>query len=202
MNVIKNLLMLSSRQRKLCKRLEQVRGRLFRMAFAWSHDADLAEDVVQETMIKAVKNVDKVRDIKQIDSWLFRVLSNCFIDQCRKRRDDIDIDEITVFVSETPETIQNQNEMLASVRSAISTLPFKHRQVITLVDIESFSYADVADILGVPLGTIMSRLNRARQALRTILEQESVMDTLLDDNRDSGQLKKAVVNTAGLKVVK
>ena len=163
--------MLSARQRKLCKRLEAGRGRLFRMAYAWSHNKDIADEVVQETMIKAMHNVDKVKNIDALDSWLFRVLSNCFIDLCRKRREEIDIDEVTLFEQDTPETLHLQNEMLASVRSAIACLPIKHRQVLTLIDIESFSYAEVASILDVPQGTVMSRLNRARQSLRKILDE-------------------------------
>ncbi len=171
MNSIKNLLMLSAKQRKLCKRLESGRGRLFRMAYAWSHNQDIADEVVQETMIKAMHNVDKIKNIDALDSWLFRVLSNCFIDLCRKRRDEIDIDEIVLLEQNTPETVNLQNEMLISVRAAIARLPIKHRQVITLIDIESFSYGDVASILDVPQGTVMSRLNRARQSLKKTLDE-------------------------------
>ena len=171
MSSIKNLLMLSARQRKLCKRLEAGRSRLFRMAYAWSHNQDVADEVVQETMIKAMQSVDKVKNIDALDSWLFRVLSNCFIDLCRKRREEIDIDEVPLFEQDTPETLHLQNEMLDLVRTAISSLPIKHRQVVTLVDIESFSYAEVASILDIPQGTVMSRLNRARQALKIIIDE-------------------------------
>lgn len=171
MSSIKSLLLLSARQRKLCKRLEAGRGRLFRMAYAWSHSNDMADEVVQETMIKAMHNVDKLKNIDALDSWLFRVLSNCFIDLCRKRREEIDIDEILLFEQDTPESVHLQNEMLVSVRKAIACLPIKHRQVVTLIDIENFSYAEVASILDVPQGTVMSRLNRARQSLKKILDK-------------------------------
>lgn len=173
MNSIKNLLMLSARQRKLCKRLESDRGRLFRMAYAWSQNQDVADEVVQQTMIKAMHGIDKVRNIDAIDSWLFRMLSNCFIDLCRKRREEVDVDDVALFTQDTPETIHLQNEMLISVRSAIACLPVKHRQVITLIDIESFSYAEVACILDIPQGTVMSRLNRARQSLKKILSEST-----------------------------
>jgi len=168
---IKNLLILSVKQRKLCKLLKSKRSQLFRMAFAWSHNADIADEVVQEAMVKAIKSVDKVKNIDVLDSWLFRILSNCFIDYYRKQRDEIDIDDILLVERDTPEVVHSQNEMLASVRSAIAGLPFKHRQVITLVDIEEFSYAEVANILDVPQGTVMSRLNRARQSLKKILNE-------------------------------
>ena len=172
MSSFKNWLMLSARQRKLCKRLEAGRSRLFRMAYAWSHDADIADEVVQRTMIKAMNHVDKIKDIDALDGWLFRVLSNCFIDICRQQREAIDIDDIILLDSNTPESIHSQNEMLTSVRSAIATLPFKHRQIITLVDIENFSYAEVANIIDIPQGTVMSRLNRARKSLRTLLNEQ------------------------------
>ncbi len=191
MSSIKNLLMLSARQRKLCKRLKTDRERLFRMAFAWSHNADVADEVVQETTIKALKSVDKIKDIDAIDGWLFRVLSNCFIDWCRKQKNEVDIDDVILFESSTPESVHCQNEMLASVRAAISMLPFKHRQVITLIDIESFTYAEVADILDVPPGTVMSRLSRARRSLKKILnEQKNDSATKTGNNVTSGVVSK------------
>lgn len=171
MNKLKNLLMLSSRQRRLCKKLESDRGRLFRMAYAWSHNPDITDEVVQETMIKAINNIDKVKNIDALDGWLFRVLSTCFIDVCRKQRETIDIDDIVLVDDNTPERINIDNEMLASVRGGIAKLPFKHRQVLTLVDIESFSYAEVANIVDIPIGTVMSRLNRARTSLKQIMDE-------------------------------
>lgn len=172
MNSIKQLLMLSAKQRKLCKRLEAGRSRLYRMAYAWSHNSAVADDVVQEAMIKALNSVDKIKDIEVLDGWLFRILSNCFIDYCRKQREEVMIDVTKLVEQKTPETVHSQNEMLAEVRSAIASLPFKHRQVLTLVDIENFSYTEVAAIVDAPLGTIMSRLNRARQSLKQKLDQQ------------------------------
>lgn len=129
MNSFKSLLFLTARQRKVCKRLLSGRGRLYRMAYAWTHNEDVADEVVQETMIKAIQRVDQLKNIDALDAWLFRVLFKCFIDICRKHREH--------------------------------------------VDIENFTYAEVSDILEVPIGTIMSRLNRARQALKQILEEEN-----------------------------
>lgn len=163
--------MLSSRQRALCRKLEAGRGRLYRMVFAWSHNSYIADDVVQETMIKALNNIDKVKNDDALDGWLFRILSNCFIDYCRKQREEIDVDDILLIEQKTPESLHYQDEMLSTVRMAISALPFKHRQVITLIDIESFTYAEVAEIIDAPLGTIMSRLNRARQSLKQRLKE-------------------------------
>ena len=180
MRSIKNLLLLSSKQRLLCKHLEGGRGRLFRMAYAWCHDNDIADDVVQETMVKAMQSVDAVKDTEALDGWLFRVLSNCFIDYCRRQREQIDIEDIVLLANKTPESVNCQSEMLAWVKYGISSLPFKHRQVITLVDIESFSYAEVANILDIPQGTVMSRLNRARQALKKILQESKTVNEIME----------------------
>ncbi len=171
MNSVKSLLFLTVRQRKVCKRLQSDRGRLYRMAFAWTHNEDVADEVVQETMIKAIQKVNQLKNMEALDGWLFRVMANCFIDICRRHREHVDIDDVVLFEEATPESVHSQNEMLASVRSAIARLPLKHRQVLTLIDIENFTYAEVSDILRVPIGTIMSRLNRARQALKQILDE-------------------------------
>ena len=117
---------------------------------------------------------DKVKNTDALDSWMFRILSNCFIDLCRKRREEIDIDDVILLEKDTPETIHSQDEMLAAIRSAVAHLPFKHRQVITLIDIENLSYIEVAEILDVPMGTIMSRLNRARQSLKKMLDESPI----------------------------
>lgn len=174
MSSIKNFLILSAKQRKLCKRLKSNRDSLFRMAYAWSHRTDVADEIVQEAMIKALNSVDKVNDIHTLDSWMFRILSNCFIDFYRKQRKEIDIDDVLLVEHNGPERIHGQDEMLALVRSAVAELPFNHRQVITLVDLEEFSYAEVANILDIPQGTVMSRLNRARQSLKKILNESKI----------------------------
>lgn len=143
------------------------------MAYAWTHSEDVADEVVQETMVKAIQKIDQLKNMEALDAWLFRVMSNCFIDICRKHREHVDIDDVVLIEEETPESVHSQDEMLASVRTAIARLSLKHRQVLTLIDIENFTYAEVSGILEVPIGTIMSRLNRARKALKQILEKEN-----------------------------
>ena len=177
MNKIKSLLLLSANQRKLCEHLEEQQSRLKRMAFSWTHDMDVADEIVQETMIKAINHVDSVKDTAAIDGWMFRILSNCFYDHCRRSKDTVDIDDCVLIDDHTPDSINDRSEMLSGVRAAVARLPVKHRQVITLVDLESMSYMEVADILEVPIGTVMSRLNRARQNLKKLLmEQEKEAD--------------------------
>ena len=154
--------------------LEQSRMRLYRVAFSWSHDAALADDLVQETLSKALKNSGQLRDPALLNSWLFRILANCWRDHFRRHREMEDIEELEDFrfVHETtPEDEHAQTQIVDRVRGAVAKLPLGQRQVLTLVDLEEFSYAQVADILGVPVGTVMSRLCRARRALKELLQE-------------------------------
>ena len=174
MDSIKSLLASSTRQRQLSKQLEAIRGRLRRMAYAWSHNIDVADEIVQKTITNALDNGDDIRNADAMDIWLFRSLSNCFAEFCRQCPEAADVDKILACKKGASNTVHGQNEMLASIRYAIARLPLKHRQVITFVDIEGFSYAKVADILDVPMGTIMSRLNRARQSLKKGLAESKI----------------------------
>lgn len=151
------------------RRLEELRPRLVRLAYAWCHDAALADDLVQECLAKALGRWDQLRDEQALESWLFSILNNCWRDHLRGRKDFLDVEELDeVVLSEAPGPEQDyaSRQTTRRVRRAIAGLPLGQRQVVTLVDIEECSYADVARILGVPVGTVMSRLHRARQSLR------------------------------------
>lgn len=159
------------------RRLEAMRPRLYRLAYAWCHDANLADDLAQETLAKALGRMDQLRDVAILESWLFAILNNGWRDHLRARREHVDVEELDEMVlahDDGPEHLYARRQATLRVRSAIATLPMAQRQVLTLVDIEECSYAQVAQVLGVPVGTVMSRLSRARQALRTALSGESM----------------------------
>lgn len=101
-----------------------------------------------------------------MDSWLFRILSNCWHDYLRAHRDTLLFDEERHLHQSTPENLHLRQQDFNNVRAALASLPEGQRQVITLVDIEGCRYAEVAGILGLPIGTVMSRLCRACQALK------------------------------------
>jgi len=157
------------RSREAQRALEQARARLYRVAYAWCHNAALADDLVQETLTKALRKSAQLRDPKARDAWLFTILANCYRDHFRKTREMDDIDEIEISHETTPESESSRAEIVSMVRAAIARLPQGQRQVVTLVDLEGFSYVEVAQILDVPIGTIMSRLCRARNAMKDIL---------------------------------
>lgn len=153
------------------ERLDQSRRRLFRVAYSWCHDPALADDLTQEALTKAFASNSKLRDPKALDTWLFSILTNCWRDHFRRSRDLVDIDDITLSDEISTEQVHGQREVIGRVRSAIAELPIGQRQVVTLVDLEGFSYIEAAEILEVPIGTVMSRLCRARRALKALLLQ-------------------------------
>jgi len=153
--------------------IERERGMLGRMAYAWCHDAALADDLAQMAVEKALRAAGQLRDREKLKAWMLRILANCLKDHVRERRDFVDIGSIeeTVAADEpTPEEARASRELVRRVRVAVAGLPFGQRQVVTLVDLEECSYAEAGDILEIPIGTVMSRLCRARRALREVLE--------------------------------
>ena len=156
-------------QRDLKQRIANNHKRLYRTVYAWSHNPDLAADIAQEAMAKALKRVNQLRDAKKLDSWLFGILINCWRDYFRSERETVDIDNIELTHNETPEHAQQTQDMVQSVRKSIARLPETQRLVVTLVNLEGFSYAEVSEILSIPVGTVMSRLSRARSTLAEYL---------------------------------
>ena len=168
------------------QRFEQIRPRLYRVAYSWTRNAALAEDLAQETLVKGLKRLGQLNDAERFDGWMFSILTNCWRDHFRQHRemDDIDdIDESLVAHHISPEVEHSQNELVARVRDAVSRLPAGQRQVVTLIDLEEFSYLDVARILSIPIGTVMSRLCRARQALQVLLREHAPADMKVQDVR-------------------
>lgn len=157
------------RSRSSRRQLEQHRQRLYRIAYSWTHSAALADDLVQETLTKALQKHGQLRDTGAGEAWLYTILSNCLRDHYRRQREADDIDELCLVDEAGPEQVSSQQQIVNQVRTAIARLPMGQRQVVTLVDLEGFSYSEVANILVVPVGTVMSRLCRARAALKEIL---------------------------------
>lgn len=161
------MLSLFTSHRQFHQQLAEIWQRLYRVAYAWTHDRHLAADLAQEAISRALKNKEKFTDEHGLQLWLFRVMGNCWRDTFRRRRITEDIAEDTlVDPGQSPEDQTDQNRIIKRVRHAISNLNFDQRQVITLVTLEGFSYAEAAQILDIPVGTVMSRICRARQHLK------------------------------------
>lgn len=161
----------SRQQRERVEQIESSRVRLYRLAFAWCHDAGLADDLAQETLTRALARLDQLRESARLMGWLFAILNHCWIDHLRGLRDDLDDEILAELPSDLPgpDSHAERQQTVNRVRAAIALLPLGQRQVVTLVDLEEFSYAEVAEILAIPIGTVMSRLCRARASLKDLL---------------------------------
>ncbi len=159
------------RHNEIRKRLSAIRPRLYRTAYAWTHDRALAEDLTHETLVKALQGARNLRDLKAFDAWLFRIMANCRHDHFRKQAATDDIDNHELIDDQTPETQSGERQLVRMVREAVRALPETHRQTLTLVDLEGFTYVETASILRVPVGTVMSRLSRARARLKALLSE-------------------------------
>jgi RNA polymerase sigma-70 factor (ECF subfamily) len=140
-----------------------------------------AEDLVQETMLRAYRSFDRFEAGTNLKAWLFRIMTNAYINTYRKRQREpqkVSSDELEDFdlyqelkthdaeMTRTPETIVLDSLVDSDITEAIDDLPEQFRMAVLLSDVEGFSYAEMAEIMDVPLGTVMSRLHRGRKALQ------------------------------------
>jgi len=157
------------KRKRVNLRVTANRDRMFRTAFAWCHDHTLAQDLAQEAALKAIENAAQLNDLKAIDAWIFTILANCHRAHLRKviHTDELDPDEVgSIEPNLLPDQVSETRGLIEQVKTALEGLGEEQRKVITLVDLEEFSYAEVASILEIPIGTVMSRLNRARRDLK------------------------------------
>lgn len=163
------------------KKLAAARPKLFRTAVVWTRNPELAEDLVQETISKGLRKAKQLRQIEALEAWLFRIMMNNWRDHIRRNPVTEDIDNHEVSTHHTPESENSRKETILMVRQAVSQLPESFRQTVTLVDLEGFSYIETSRILCIPVGTVMSRLSRARARLRDQLSRELKETGTLDE---------------------
>lgn len=141
---------------------------LRRYALSLSRRADIADDLVQITVERALANHASFDTSTRLEPWLFRILRNAFIDMTRRTRTQgtqVDVFEMPDVISTDGAAVVETRLMLQSATAAMETLPPEQRDVLHLVCIEDLSYAEAAEVLDIPKGTVMSRLSRARLAL-------------------------------------
>ena len=145
---------------------------LRRFARALCGDAALADDLVQDCVERALMKSHLYDPARPLRAWLYAVLRNLYISGLRRNGRSAIVKTVEDLIDGEGSVPPQQEERLAvsSVSTALDRLAQQHREVIVLVALEEMSYRDVAEILGVPVGTVMSRLSRAREHLRQILE--------------------------------
>ena len=146
--------------------------RLRRFALALARAPDAADDLVQTTCERALSNRAGFVEGTRMDAWLFRILRNAFIDRHRRTRTEgvrVDIDDAPELAAEGAERAADLAIEVRDAADAIDRLPDDQREILLLVCVEELSYREAADVLGVPIGTVMSRLARARRRLADLL---------------------------------
>lgn len=144
-------------------------GALRRYARSLTRDGADAEDLVQDTLLRAYERRATFRRGGNLRSWLLSVLHNVFVDGTRSRRSEAArIDHMAGLADLAQAAPQEHAVRLSQVRHAFLTLPEEQRAALHLVAIEGLSYQEAADTLSIPIGTLMSRIGRARAALRAL----------------------------------
>lgn len=156
-------------------RLKPYMGRLFGYALSLSSDRDLALELVQDCMVKALAARETPAPEAAYRAWLFRILRNAAIDRLRNGATAVlNLDEEPDLADPVSVRIEESLINRLTVRSGMARLSGAHRDIIALIDIAGFSYAEAAGLLDVPLGTVMSRLSRARHALLEAISDHNV----------------------------
>jgi RNA polymerase sigma-70 factor (ECF subfamily) len=147
--------------------------RLYNFACWLTHDRNEAEDLVQETYVKALKGFSSFQPGTNFRAWIYRILRNAFLTSRTGLKVtatvqlDLEGEEESLFaVKETPESVLLQRLDGELVQRALEELPVAYREVLLLCEVEEMSYQEISATLGIPMGTVMSRLSRARRALR------------------------------------
>lgn len=146
--------------------------RLRRYARALLHDRDSADDLVQDCLERALARMDNWRIGENPRRWLFTIMHHLFVDQTRKTKRRAEVVMLTLDDSEALSSPAEQAESIASreIMDALQAISPERRAALVIVGIEGFSYAEAATMLGIPAGTLMSRVARGREELRGLLD--------------------------------
>jgi RNA polymerase sigma-70 factor (ECF subfamily) len=155
---------------------------LYAAALRMTRNASDAEDLVQETYLRAYRGFGSFQEGTNLKAWLYRILTNTFINtyRAKKRRpEQTELDDVEDFylyrrlggLEAADANRSTESEVLESipddeVKAALESIPEQFRMAVILADVEGFSYKEIADILDVPIGTVMSRIHRGRRALQ------------------------------------
>jgi RNA polymerase sigma-70 factor, ECF subfamily len=165
-----------------------------------------AEDLVQDTMVRAYRAFNRFEPGTNLKAWLFRIMTNAYINTYRKKQREPqkvsqdDVEEFDLYqelknrnpgYEATPETLVLDSLVDSDILTAIDELPEQFRMAVVLSDIEGFSYAEMAEIMDVPMGTVMSRLHRGRKALQKRLWEIAREQGIVKGPREEEQSKRS-----------
>ena len=150
---------------------------LYNFARWLTHDTSEAEDLVQETYAKALRGFSSFQAGTNFRAWMYRILRNSFLSSRTGLKTTVVFDEedhgtLPSAGGATPENLLIEQANREVVQQALEELPVRFREILLLCEVEEMSYAEIAEALSIPAGTVMSRLSRARKALRNLLEEK------------------------------
>ncbi len=149
-------------------------------AISLSGQVDRADDLVQDTLLRALSHIDRFERGTNLNAWLFTILRNLFHSEYRKRRREVEDPDGSYAGRLKVQPEQGSRLDFEDFRSALAKLPADQREALLLIGAEGLSYEEAASIIGVPEGTVKSRVNRARAKLADLLHLESEDDIASD----------------------
>jgi RNA polymerase sigma-70 factor (ECF subfamily) len=149
-------------------------SQLYNFAHWLAGDRAAAEDLVQETYMKALKGFSSFQQGTNFRAWMYRILRNNFLTtqaglKTTLSLDSVDEPSLEPGTADTPESILLSRIEQDAIRRALEAMPVHYREIVLLCDLEEMSYQEISQALGIPIGTVMSRLSRARKLIRTLL---------------------------------
>ena len=187
---------------------------LYSHALRLTKNSSDAEDLVQETYLKGYRAFSSFKEGTNLRAWLFRILTNSFINNYRKKQrgfEEEDFDEIDdMYLHRRLGSVQNSTlgmsaeDMLFErltedeIKDAVENLPTQYREVVLLADVQGFSYKEIAEILEIPNGTVMSRLHRGRTKLQKALLEFASKRGLLVGSSQMNSYQERLPKTVGV----
>ncbi len=162
---------------RLEDRINALMPRLYAISRSWGCMSDVCDDLIQETVTIALAKQDQLRDPEALDCWMIRILVNTHRQYIRKSKWLTTLDQTELVDDMEPTYHLESNHTVERVRMGIQALSDEHRKVLVLVDMEGINYRDTADVLDIKIGTVMSRLARARKRLRKLLSEDDLLET-------------------------
>ena len=174
---------------ELSRLIEQEIPRLRRYAMFLARDPEKADDLVQECLVRAIDNIDKFQPGTNIRSWLMTILHNIFVNEAKKRRPLLTQDGVSERATPVEGGPEARHQM-RDVQRAFEALSWQHRQIIWFICVEQMDYNEVARQLDVPVGTVRSRLCRAREHLKRLVEIDARPESEREEASEPMPVKK------------
>jgi RNA polymerase sigma-70 factor, ECF subfamily len=174
-----------------CGLVEQEIPRLRRYARALIHAADRADDLVQDTLVRALAKIHLWQPGTDMRAWLFTIMHHQYVNTVRREAREwatVDIEHVSSTLAAT--TDPTAGRQLIELDRALARLPSEQREVVLLVGLEGLAYESVAQILGVPIGTVRSRLSRGREKLRELMARDRDTHSANKDTSQTGEFEQ------------